>query len=172
MKGEPKRSVPSKRASRRTSTLAVPPEAAAPRERIDGVVVGVITRTMKDGTVHVRVSLPGRTEVLRARVMASLPLDMKGQEVALTFEGGDVARPIVLGPMRRFDAPDAQSAAVADAEVDGTQVTVRASETLVLRCGDASITLTRAGKIILRGSYVLSRASGLNCIQGGAVEIN
>ena len=47
-----------------------------------------------------------------------------------------------------------------------------AEREIVLRVGDASITLTRAGKIILRGTYVLSRSSGVNRIKGGSVQIN
>jgi hypothetical protein len=47
-----------------------------------------------------------------------------------------------------------------------------AEKEIVLRVGDASITLTRAGKIILRGTYVLSRSSGVNKIKGGSVQIN
>jgi hypothetical protein len=51
-------------------------------------------------------------------------------------------------------------------------VSFEAGKEIVLRCGDASITLTRAGKILIKGAYVLSRSSGVNRIQGGAVEIN
>jgi hypothetical protein len=47
-----------------------------------------------------------------------------------------------------------------------------AEREIVLRCGQASVTLTRAGKIILRGTYVLSRSSGVNRIAGGSVQIN
>src|SRR5262245_27299472 len=47
-----------------------------------------------------------------------------------------------------------------------------ADREIVLRCGEASITLTRAGKIILRGTYVLSRSSGVNKIKGGSIQIN
>ncbi|MEP7119602.1 MAG: hypothetical protein ABJE95_01785, partial [Byssovorax sp.] len=36
----------------------------------------------------------------------------------------------------------------------------------------SSITLTRAGKILIRGAYVLTRSSGVNRIQGGSVQIN
>jgi hypothetical protein len=42
----------------------------------------------------------------------------------------------------------------------------------VLHCGKASITLTRAGKVIIRGEYVLARSSGVNRIVGGSVQIN
>jgi len=42
----------------------------------------------------------------------------------------------------------------------------------VLRCGDASITLTRAGKVVIQGNYILSRSSGYNKIKGAAIDIN
>ena len=43
---------------------------------------------------------------------------------------------------------------------------------IVLRCGEASITLTRAGKVLIRGTYILTRSSGANRVKGAAVEIN
>jgi hypothetical protein len=49
---------------------------------------------------------------------------------------------------------------------------VSAKEQLVLRCGKASITLTKAGKVLIRGEYVQSRSSGVNRIRGGSVQIN
>ena len=47
-----------------------------------------------------------------------------------------------------------------------------AESEIVLRCGEASITLTRAGKVLIRGTYLLSRSSGVNRIKGGSVQIN
>ena len=49
---------------------------------------------------------------------------------------------------------------------------LRAEREIVLECGDASITLTRAGKVLIRGHYILSRASGYNRIKGAAIDIN
>ena len=49
---------------------------------------------------------------------------------------------------------------------------VSAEKELVFRCGQASITLTRAGKVLLRGTYPSSRSSGANRIKGGSVQIN
>jgi hypothetical protein len=43
---------------------------------------------------------------------------------------------------------------------------------MVFRCGKASITLTCDGKILLRGTYVSNRSSGVVRIKGGAVHIN
>ena len=37
---------------------------------------------------------------------------------------------------------------------------------------DDAETLTRAGKILIRGAYLLARSSGVNRIQGGSVQIN
>ncbi len=59
-----------------------------------------------------------------------------------------------------------------EVETDGRKVVVSAQRELVLRCGSASITLTAAGKILIRGAYVLTRSSGVNRIQGGSVQIN
>jgi hypothetical protein len=56
--------------------------------------------------------------------------------------------------------------------IDGKRVTFDAREEIVLRCGKASITLTKAGKVLIRGAYLLNRSSGVNRIKGGSVQIN
>ncbi|WP_083952275.1 hypothetical protein [Rhodobacter aestuarii] len=60
------------------------------------------------------------------------------------------------------------------AEVDGREerLEIMGEREIVLRCGKASITLTRAGKIVLRGTYICSRSSGMNRIKGGSVQLN
>jgi hypothetical protein len=52
------------------------------------------------------------------------------------------------------------------------EIEIKASKQLTLRCGESSITLTAAGKIILRGKYIISRSSGVQRIKGGSVQIN
>jgi len=42
----------------------------------------------------------------------------------------------------------------------------------VLRCGKASITLTREGKVLIHGSYISSRSTGVNRVKGGSVQLN
>jgi hypothetical protein len=66
---------------------------------------------------------------------------------------------------------DEKSAQV-DVDADGQRLIVSAKEQLVLRCGKASITLTKAGKVLIEGSYVLSRSTGVNRLKGGSVQLN
>jgi hypothetical protein len=67
--------------------------------------------------------------------------------------------------------PDAKPP-LAEAVVDGEMVNIEGKEQIVLKCGKASITLTRSGKILIRGAYLLNRSSGVNRIKGGSVQIN
>ena len=56
--------------------------------------------------------------------------------------------------------------------VDGRRVVLEGQEEVVLKCGEASVTLTRNGKVVIRGKYLLSRSSGVNRILGGSVHVN
>ena len=122
------------------------------------------------------VGLPGLShEVVTARATVALLRQHVGSTVVIVFEAGDVRRPIILGVMHdaRSNAPAAQPpAAVVSAQIDDQRLVLTAEREVVLRCGDASITLTRAGKVLIKGTYVLSRSSGYNKIKGAAVDIN
>ena len=59
-----------------------------------------------------------------------------------------------------------------EARVDGKRVVIEGEHEVVLRCGEASITLRRDGKVVLRGAYIETTAKGLNRIRGGSVKIN
>lgn len=52
------------------------------------------------------------------------------------------------------------------------ELVISAGKQITIRCGESSITLTAAGKIILRGKYIVSRSSGVQRIKGGSVQIN
>ena len=148
---------------------------------IHGVVIGDLVGIAEDGTPQV--DFPGNdcNKPMPARAAVLLSKDQKGQKVALVFEQGDSNKPILMGPIvsptsnHSIDAADDnQKSKELDQAFsdDGERITFNAKKEIVLRCGKSSITLTRAGKILLRGAYLLSRSSGANRIKGGSVQIN
>ena len=88
-----------------------------------------------------------------------------GGQIALMFENQDPALPIATGLVEPLPVPG-------EGAGEKQRVVVSSEDELVLRCGKASITLTKAGKILIRGAYVSSTASGTHRIRGGSVEIN
>ncbi len=115
---------------------------------------------------------PGR--VIAARSTVALRRAMIGREVLVLFEQADVERPIIIGviePQALQDQAAPPSLAV-QVHADGERHVIEAEREIVLRCGEASITLTRAGKVIIRGAYILSRSTGYNKIKGAAIDIN
>jgi hypothetical protein len=78
--------------------------------------------------------------------------------------------PRVLGAKRAKPTPARLVAPAGEEQPE--ELVVTAAKQLTLRCGEASITLTAAGKIIIRGKYIVSRSSGVQRIKGGSVQIN
>jgi hypothetical protein len=153
-------------------------EIRAVRARIEGVLVGAVVSVSARGEPHVDfLGCPGE-EGVPARAIGAVTAADIGREVALLFEGGDPSRPVLMGFMQQAIAaeslPASSSPAPSSVEVrrDGERLVLEADKEIVLRCGQAQITLTRAGKILIQGAYLLARSTGVNRIQGGSVQIN
>ena len=139
-----------------------------------GIVMGELIGMTNEGRTPL-VHYPGQpgTAAIFARTVVDLHGPHIGRQVALMFEGGDPSRPIVMGVLQEGEGwPRDQKPEQVEVDVDGERMLVSAKEQLVLRCGKASITLTKAGKVMIKGSYVLSRSSGVNRIKGGSVQLN
>jgi hypothetical protein len=65
-----------------------------------------------------------------------------------------------------------QGTSIIEADVDGRRVRIIAKDEIVFECGQASVTLRRNGRIIIRGTYVETHSEGTNRIKGGQVRIN
>lgn len=116
--------------------------------------------------------------LLSARSVVALTRESVGAEAVLAFEDGDLSRPVILGLLQTPNVDRTQCGAAAapteplEVVSDGNHLILSAEKEVVLRCGLASITLTRAGKVLIRGEYLLSRSTGANRIKGGSVQIN
>lgn len=102
-----------------------------------------------------------------------------GQEVLLLFQDGDPDRPIVVGRLGGAAAealsllrerPDPGRAR--NVVVDGDRVKIVADKEIVLECGEGSITIRKDGKIVVKGTHLLSRSKGPHRIKGARVDIN
>jgi hypothetical protein len=136
------------------------------------VITGTLVGFAVDDTIPL-VTYPGQPgkTALAARTIVDLPCSAIGRGVVLIFERGDGRSPIVIGVIReRVSAvPEPLRMHV---EADGQRLLVAAEEQLVLRCGRASITLTKAGKVLINGSYISNRSSGVMRIKGGSIQLN
>jgi hypothetical protein len=155
-----------------------------PKKLIEGCKVGQVVEVSEHG--QVLVDFPGNLHgPLTARLTGSVKAaDLRqaansGCELLLSFVNGDPEQPIVVDTLHARaefavpqEPPALQTDEPQDVTIDGRRITFDAKEEVVLRCGRASITLTKAGKILIRGAYLLTRSSGVNRIKGGSVQIN
>ncbi len=158
------------------------------KARIDGVVIGVVAGFSSNGEVLVAFGDNPQDLPIAAKAATAVSAEDLGRQAAILFENGNVKRPVVMGLINNLadnqkqvqstsEAAEHSSEAendneVKEAVVDGERVVLQAKESIELKCGKASITLTKAGKIIVRGAYLSSKSSGVNRIHGGSVQIN
>jgi hypothetical protein len=95
------------------------------------------------------------------------------------FENGDPRHPIIIGIIQ--EKPVLKTAVeqlvvnkknLKDIQLDGERIIFDAKKEIVLRCGEGSVIIKTDGKIIIKGTNLLSRSRGSNRIKGAAVSIN
>ena len=167
-------------ASRATATVAEPERPSVKVGRLAaGSAPGALLVDF-DGNAEGPVAARTVLELDDAKIGRALA---SRQGAVLLFENGDPRLPIVLGLIPAdagaallgtlLASPrSAAQAAPAEARIDGKRVVLEGKDEVVLKCGEASITLTRDGKLFVRGAYVETRATGVNRIKGGSVKIN
>jgi hypothetical protein len=153
------------RDAQRNALQAALEEAAESRARViqgqDGLVLhcGEASVTLlRNGRVSLKGSSVETTAegTLRLKGM-SVQVRTPGAQAASAYE--EEARPREAGglPLGE-DAADVQL--------------IQSQKSLTLRCGRASLTLLRSGRILLEGTYVETCAEGVIRLQGGSVRIN
>lgn len=129
-----------------------------------------------------------------AATTTALTIEHIGREVALLFTD----KPLVIGVIHHpfadvFETlpeqsserskepstmpPEAsmqsiQSPPSSISEDDQGNLHIQAANSVTITCGESSLVLRRDGKILLRGRYLLSRATDVNRILGGSIQMN
>ncbi len=172
---------------RRIAQLARPAAGALSQAGMStGFIVGRIVALEPDGSLAVRsADLPGAVPArlavpaTEAQIRAAIE---SSQEVLLACERGLCSLPIVVGFIQkpvtetpaalRADATPPERVQGVEADVDGRRIRIVGQDEIVLQCGEASITLRRNGRVVVRGTYVETDSEGTNRIKGGQVRIN
>ena len=149
-------------------------------DKMGAAVIGTIVGINAAGLPIVTCPAKTGPRGIAARSCVSLDPHSIGRDVVLVFADGNVHEPIVVGVLKqarvhadRGSQPvGSEHVTCRQVQVDGERTLITADREIVLHCGEASITLTREGKILLRGAYLSSRSTGVNRIKGGSIEIN
>lgn len=146
-----------------------------------GAQVGRIEGVDNDG--NIAVTFPGSSQHHPAKLAVAIDATQlqhaiaSRQPVVLVFENADAAKPIIVGFVAATPALDANKDTSAraeplEADIDGRRVKLMGKDEIVLECGQASITLRRNGRVVIRGTHIESDSDGANRIKGGQVRIN
>ena len=160
------------------------------------IIIGVFSGLNDQGQPLVNFAYNNANTPVVAISSIGLKPGQTGRQVALLFVDGDFDKPMIMGlihsqldeiienfelslpeseqadPVQTESELEKVSSKKDDAYLDGKRVVLEGKEEIVLKCGEASITLTKAGKILIRGKYLLNRSTGVNRIMGGSVQVN
>jgi len=103
-----------------------------------------------------------------------------GRDVLVVFQDGDRSKPIIVGLLEEPLEGMVEMSTTAketperkrELRIDGKRVVIEADDEIELKCGQGSITIRKDGKIVVKGTNVLSHATGANRIRGGSVSLN
>lgn len=144
-----------------------------------GICIGQLLAHVESGHVSVRVPAG---QVLQAHVLESARRDViealesstPAMALICVSQQAGIAAVVVgvvgLLPPSGRDVEQSDSRSKRHDRVDS--YVLEAGEALELRCGGSAITLTKDGKVVIRGQDVTSRARRGNKIKGATVQIN
>jgi hypothetical protein len=134
-----------------------------------GLTRGLVIGLLESGEIEVVVpsvsEVPIRCDFLETAQNASLQIQ-PGDLVLVLHPESPGENGCVLGRVGRYRSQEAEPATRPD------HLVIEAGESLTIKCGESSVDLRKDGKVMIRGSDVLSRAKRTNRIKGGSVAIN
>lgn len=171
---------PMKTTSGKSVKLAPAPPSAPGAYLTIGLVIGAAAPAT-GGSCLVTYPENPSGEAQPALLLSHVPAVLPGQSVLLQFVCADFSRPVVLGVLASSSAVEALPSqeqdqqpcpALVQSQVPDRTLTLQAEQQLVLRCGKASLVMQADGTIELRGTDVMSRASGQNALRGASISLN
>jgi len=145
-----------------------------------GLLIGRIIGLQDNG--NPLVAFDSETQVKPTEALTVVPLDGNsvGKDVAISFAQNQGSMPIVMGVILRLldcvlndvEPKHENSELKPEVIVDGNKLELSAPEEVTIRCGEASITLNKSGKILIKGEHMLNRISGAYKIKSGSIELN
>ena len=166
-----------------------------------GLLIGKVVSLTSHGNPLIAYDAPTRQSPVEALTTVALDQESIGKEVVISFAQNNGGMAIVMGVIRRAlddvlaqqtaPIPEAVSTQQEEASiaqekslsastmtekpeviVDGNKLEITAAEEITLRCGKASITLNKNGKILIKGEHMLNRTAGSYKIKSGSIQLN
>lgn len=164
-----------------------------------GVLIGKLVSINVCG--NPMIAYDEKTAIQPVEALTTVPLTRTeiGQDVAISFAQNQNGSVIVMGVIRRvlddvinftsdnkptsglieksddLKNADIKSEVANDTPevlVNGNKLEISAADEITLRCGKASITLNKQGKILIKGEHMLNRMSGAYKIKSGSIQLN
>lgn len=171
------------------SQVAAEASTNATQSGHSGLLIGKVISINSQGNPMLAYDEQTKAKPVEALTTVPLTPASIGQDVAVSFAQNQGGTPIVMGVIRRvlddvlnLDVSKTPSSTEFETEnannqkpeilVDGNKLELSAAEEITLRCGKASITLTKAGKILIKGEHMLNRTSGSYKIKSGSIQLN
>lgn len=139
-------------------------------DAVDSVVVIAPSMALQRGTLlgvevdgRLLVGLSSGAEIAcdwLQSTQAAAPELQAGDDVLLAVSSG-LASGVVVGRVSRYVSPRCPD-----------HVTLEATESLTLQCGESSLEMRADGKVLVKGEDVVLRAKGTQRIRAGNVAIN
>jgi hypothetical protein len=138
-----------------------------------GILIGLIVDIHATGLPIVEILDPAfvNDQPIVAQAICSLSALKVGRQCAVSLTAGDRPSAIVLGQLQSSVFGLGDSAEISVSQSEG-KIDIQSDNEINLRCGKATLRMTSAGLVEIRGKKVVSHSSGLNRIRGGSVKLN
>jgi len=170
-------------------------ESSAPSSneltRQGSLLVGKVVSINDHGNPMIAYDETTKSKPVEALTTVPLNRDAIGKDIAISFAQNNGCMAIVMGVIRRplddvlalqSEQPEEgkginpaktdEPTGMPEVIVDGNKLELSAPEEITLRCGKASITLNKNGKILIKGEHMLNRVSGSYKIKSGSIQLN